>query len=61
MSRFPKFCPRSVCTFPKRWSPPISDMENSKIKVSWPNKKMAGLFEVPNTTWRFSRNLLLLV
>ena len=28
---------------------PISDMENSKIKVSWPNKTVAGLSEVPNT------------
>ena len=34
-------------------------MENSKIKVSWPNKTVAGLSEVPNTG-NFQENLLLL-
>ena len=47
--RFWIFGQRSVWTLPKSWSPPILDMENSKIKVSWPNKTVTGLSEVPNT------------
>ena len=44
--RFRGFLPRLVWTLPRNWFPPISDMENSKIKVSWPNKTVAGLSEV---------------
>ena len=47
--RFRNFGPRPVWTLLKSWSPPFSDMENSKIKVSWPNKTVVGLSEVPNT------------
>ena len=47
--RFWIFGPRLVWTFPKSWSPPNLDMENSKIKVSWPNETLVGLSMVPNT------------
>ena len=47
---FRNFGPRSVWTLPKSCPPPpISDVENSKIKVSWPNETVAWLSEVPNT------------
>ena len=42
------FRPEVGMDFAQKLVPPISDMENSKIKVSWPNKTVAGLSEVPN-------------